>query len=363
MNLKKLTVTKYLNVRVGEPNVNATCYQYLAPGTELEVEDRIYTEQDGAEAYENDARWLRDPANNYYWIGGTNYDELEYARKGWLSKLTRNMGGVLPGDDGEGKVVAIIDTGISNTDLQRKVLFSLDYTQKSNVSPEKKEICSAPDKSGHGTAMAAIIHDIAPGVQFIIMKIGNGNEEGGIIADRITHALDYLNNNSDLDEYLSNKGLILAGVNISYEIPSDLNEIKKKGIEKHLNDIYMSKANVIIAAGNTNHAKFQEKILYPAQLNPSCKIVTFWDSDFDKLPSKFKDNVFALQDVIIKGKGKDKKEFEFGECSPYAALVTGLIARLHTGKASPSDILSEFKEKCTSIYFKNAKLKKYKIYR
>jgi len=38
----KVTVTKYLNVRVGKPSVNAPCYQYLAPGSELEMHGNLY---------------------------------------------------------------------------------------------------------------------------------------------------------------------------------------------------------------------------------------------------------------------------------------------------------------------------------
>ena len=69
----KVIVTKYLNVRVGAPSVNAPNYQYLAPGSELEIIDNIVE----GDLYEDDNRWLKDEAGNYYWIGGTNYDELK----------------------------------------------------------------------------------------------------------------------------------------------------------------------------------------------------------------------------------------------------------------------------------------------
>ena len=57
----KVTVTKYLNVRVGKASVNAPSYQYLAPGTILEVEDKTYK----GDKYEDKDDWLKDAAGNY----------------------------------------------------------------------------------------------------------------------------------------------------------------------------------------------------------------------------------------------------------------------------------------------------------
>ncbi|SHK70613.1 hypothetical protein SAMN04488028_107198 [Reichenbachiella agariperforans] len=62
----KVTVTKYLNVRVGKPSVNAPCYQYLAPGSEIEVGEKLYL----GDSYDGMDTWYRDEADNYYWSGG-----------------------------------------------------------------------------------------------------------------------------------------------------------------------------------------------------------------------------------------------------------------------------------------------------
>ncbi|MCW3104129.1 MAG: hypothetical protein JWO09_2569 [Bacteroidetes bacterium] len=64
----KVTVKYYLNVRVGKPSVNAPCHGYLVPGTEIEVDGKLY---DG-DQFEGTYKWMKDNAGNYYWAGGIN---------------------------------------------------------------------------------------------------------------------------------------------------------------------------------------------------------------------------------------------------------------------------------------------------
>ncbi len=66
----KVTVAKYLNVRVGKPSLNAPCYQYLAPGSVIEVEDELYDGEEEDGTYEGINKWFKDAADNYYWSGG-----------------------------------------------------------------------------------------------------------------------------------------------------------------------------------------------------------------------------------------------------------------------------------------------------
>src|ERR1700744_5797251 len=69
----KVTVTKYLNVRVGSPSLNAPCYQYIAPGSEIEVDGQLYT----GDAYDGISTWLKDAGGNYYWSGGVDYKSAQ----------------------------------------------------------------------------------------------------------------------------------------------------------------------------------------------------------------------------------------------------------------------------------------------
>ncbi|MBT1688726.1 S8 family peptidase [Dawidia soli] len=171
----KLLVKDYLNVRVGAPNVNAPSYQYLAPGSEIEVDGRLY---DGGE-FENIATWYRDAANNYYWSGGFANTkpiiprEFDPAKMSWgherynlpfiWSKL-KTMG--------EGITVAVIDTGIDI--LHQDLATKLHRLSKSFVSDAK----DIKDIDGHGTNMAGIIgasgrnkvFGVAPGVELLILR-------------------------------------------------------------------------------------------------------------------------------------------------------------------------------------------------
>ena len=57
----KVTVKDYLNVRVGKPSVNAPCYQYIAPGSEIEVDGKLYT----GDMYDGSDQWMKDEGGNY----------------------------------------------------------------------------------------------------------------------------------------------------------------------------------------------------------------------------------------------------------------------------------------------------------
>ena len=77
----KVTVTKYLNVRVGKPSVNAPCYQYLAPGSILDVDGNIYK----GDVFDGINTWLKDDSGNYYWVGGLDKDNF---KNQLLTKIT-----------------------------------------------------------------------------------------------------------------------------------------------------------------------------------------------------------------------------------------------------------------------------------
>lgn len=66
--MKVIVKNNFLNVRVGKPSVNAPCYQYIAPGSEIEVDGQLYK----GDKYENIDTWFKDEAGNYYWSGGIN---------------------------------------------------------------------------------------------------------------------------------------------------------------------------------------------------------------------------------------------------------------------------------------------------
>jgi hypothetical protein len=68
----KVTVKDFLNVRVGKPSVNAPTFQFLAPGSILDVEEKFF---DG-DKLEGNSLWVKDEADNYYWSGGIQRDHI-----------------------------------------------------------------------------------------------------------------------------------------------------------------------------------------------------------------------------------------------------------------------------------------------
>ncbi len=139
----KVVVKDYLNVRVGKPSVNAPCYQYLAPGSEIEVDGMIYQ----GDPYEGVDTWLRDNAGNYYWKGGINYQKKENTYQDWMLRI--NLPQIWKKATGKGVGIAILDTGVS--------------TNNRNIYYDKVDFfvfdakVSIEDKHGHGTHCAGLI--------------------------------------------------------------------------------------------------------------------------------------------------------------------------------------------------------------
>ena len=190
----KLVVKDFLNVRVGDPKVNAPSFQYLAPGSEVEVDGQLYK---GGE-FEKINLWYKDAANNYYWSGGFAVEkmvtptEFDPAKMSWgherynlpfiWNKLKTT---------GEGITVALIDTGADthHEDLATK------------INPLSKSFVGDPgnfnDTDGHGTTMAGIIgasgkskvFGVAPGAGLLILKASEHKRGGDV--KLFAKALDY----------------------------------------------------------------------------------------------------------------------------------------------------------------------------
>jgi subtilisin family serine protease len=219
----KVIVTKYLNVRVGAPSVNAPCYQYLAPGSELEVDGNIFY----GDYYNGNNEWYKDQVGNYYWRGGVSEIIAESkvvstAEKdisafntiavfppslqdwnGRIVKLLPDIKNTL----GEGINIAVLDTGIEkqHLDLDKPVIDSRDFTTSA---------FGDLDVQGHGTEMASLI----AGNPFFISKGVRGvAPEAKIFSAKVMYdendPQDFLSVSNALD-YLFDKNIDIINMSI-----------------------------------------------------------------------------------------------------------------------------------------------------
>lgn len=179
----KLTVSKYLNVRAGSPNLNAPCYQYLAPGSELEVEETLHT----GDLYDGIDQWYKDASGNYYWSGGVERDMQLRFEATVINTWERSKG--------EGIKIALIDTGvISNHPRLPRTIIHSDLVSDGDIV------------FAHGTRMAGLISGVSSGLSRIMgmapevllhdVKIFDKREF--ISAEKLIAALDLVEESDDI---------------------------------------------------------------------------------------------------------------------------------------------------------------------
>lgn len=259
----KVTVTKYLNVRVGRPSLEAPCYQYLAPGSELEVDGKHYT----GDKYDGNDQWFKDAADNYYWSGGVEKPLIDHSSDAsWGLKMMRiDLIRKKYACTGKNIKVAVLDSGIVKNHMLRNVVFK-DFV--SNSADLKDE-----DTQRHGSRCAELIasneYGCAPDCKLFVARTMKDkffpsesnliqaiywaiNEQVNIIS--ISQA--FLNNSTDLENAinaaLAKDIIVLAAVgNASGEVeyyPASLKgvvtigainqsrkKIEKSGSSPHLN--------------------------------------------------------------------------------------------------------------------------------
>lgn len=248
----KVTVNTYLNVRVGEPSLGAPCYQYLAPGSEIEVDGELYP----GEIYEGSSYWLKDKAGNYYWAGGVA--EFDQNRINRLTFWNRSLGikkiHKKYNEKGLRSNILIIDTGYSTMDgIKVNIIEERDFSgsAKQNVV----------DNVGHGTHCATII-----GSKKAIHSIGIA-PESKLLISKITD-VDVLESEQTLKEalaysYTENIDIISISMGIIHFMVED-----KEALQKLINQQVLEKDRVVVAAvGNFKHGEMMKTDeMYPGSL-------------------------------------------------------------------------------------------------
>jgi hypothetical protein len=250
----KVTVKdRYLNVRVGDPLLNAPSYQYIAPGSEIEVDGLLYP----GDPFEGNSMWLKDAANNYYWSGGVSGLPSEDlppdslvgdggAFGWWLKHLGIDTIWSVYKEKGEFAKVAVIDTGynVSNSEIHEGVVGTYlhpSYIGKTTIN----------DNDGHGSYCASIIGSrnkqnivgSAPACHLYISKMSNSN---GLNKSKLCDAID---------DAIANKVDI-----ISISSGGEPLDLMKSAIKKAVKNNII----VIAAIGNNESAQYSDGGDYPA---------------------------------------------------------------------------------------------------
>jgi len=331
----KVTVTKYLNVRVGKPSLNAPCYQYLAPGSEIEVDGKLYKGDKEDGAYEGINTWFKDEAGNYYWSGGFDNANLKnqlltgISEKWWLKKF--NIPEIWSkGITGKGIRIAVLDTGISypHIDLNLEPKLFNDVT---------KSASGINDIDGHGTHCTGIIKAMnndsgAIGLAYNSM----------IYVCKITH-----DTQGDKNEYLIQglKWAIAQGVDIISISKGD--PFGDKNLELAINEADSKGILVIASAGNLVPGYPSDHIYYPARYKTTISV-----GGIDEKDNPLKDSLLTNEtDIYAPGNEilSTYKNNDFvtlsgsSQAAPFIAGVCALILE-HQRIKDPSLNAKKIKE-------------------
>lgn len=327
-----------MNVRVGQPSVNAPSFQYLAPGSELEVDGQLYK----GDKIEGIDTWLRDRANNYYWSGGLEklpgvetpiaLEEFVESNFWWYNDF--NIGKLWSeGLSGEGIKIAVLDSGIAlpHPDL---------ILNGSNQKDLSKSNSGMVDWTGHGTHVAGIIKATSNGFgvkglafnsNFYIAKITND-----IHGDRLEYLIDAIH------WAIDNKVHIIS---ISNGVAEN-NPLLESAIKKAFGQEIL----VICAAGNKLESSGTD-ILYPAKY-PQALSVGGVTKSKEMLPdtiNNIQTDIFAPgEDILSTSINKSYVSLTgSSQATPYVAGVAALLleaARKKDPQYNPSNLKKELLE-------------------
>jgi subtilisin family serine protease len=332
----KVKVKHFLNVRAGKPSVNAPCYQYLAPGSEIEVDGKLYK----GDPFEDINTWLKDDGNNYYWSGGVESIlpaeasapvNLLDSSVWWYKDF--NIGALWSkGLNGADVKIAVLDSGIS-----------LPHADLNIVDANLKDLSDSgtgiKDWTGHGTHVCGII------------KAGNVSGLGirGVAFEsrfylgKITHDI-----HGDEKVELLIKGIEWAIEN-SVNIISISNGRRDNnaGLEAIIKKAFANKILIVCAAGNKDAASGNE-ILYPARYDETLSVGGITQTKIP-LPDSINSNntdLFAPGEAIRSTSLKNNYASLSGssQAAPYVAGVAALLlqaAKKENGNFDARDLKNE----------------------
>ena len=245
----KITVKVNLNVRVGAPSLNAPCYQYIAPGSILEVDGKLYP----GDKYDGIATWYKDEAGNYYWSGGVEEKTEIIGYPEWMLEL--KIPQIWNYSMGKNVGVAVIDTGIDT--LNDDLIYDKDNYFVFN------EAVSLQDQQGHGTHCAGLIGarnkigqviGVAPDCNLFVCKIAEGSSLKKSEIIRYADAINWCADQDNIHVISISWGSFLIDTAIIDKIQTAIN--------------YATQRNKVVVCAMGDASQFNDPgPLYPVSLN------------------------------------------------------------------------------------------------
>lgn len=136
------------------------------------------------------------------------------------------------GYTGKGVRIALLDTGVfSHRDLQCNIVLFQDYINEKTLSY---------DDNGHGTHIAGILSEMAPGAELLVFKIldkrGNGSTEKAL------RALEWIHEN--------HRDWNIKLINFSMGYSPNAKAVQQKRLIEKLEELWEEGITIVTAAGN-----------------------------------------------------------------------------------------------------------------
>jgi subtilisin family serine protease len=336
----KVIVKDFLNVRVGAPSVNAPCYQYLAPGSEIEVDGVLYN----GDLFEDNNKWMKDAGGNFYWAGGLKQIILEEpdVKPIFFNYNTafKNISQTVRDSKGKDITIAILDSGI----YEQHPDLAIAFDKQSNTSIDFTNSQSAIDKNGHGTHVAGLIG-------------ARSDDNIGIVG--IAPACTMKNIKVINDAGNSSPTALLMGLKEEKKISVDIINLSLsitfsqfKGMQNAFQDFAMN--TIIVAAAGNDDTLINDDILFPA-MSPHVISIGAISKDWQRNnpTAKFNKRVdYILPEISFISCSLKEKSFyaEDAGSSMSAALLSGLIALIM--KATNNKSVANIKQELDKIAIK-----------
>jgi subtilisin family serine protease len=337
----KVLVKDFLNVRVGAPSVNAPCYQYLAPGSELEVDGVFYN----GDLFENSNKWMKDLAGNYYWAGGLKQPAPTKPELSALffnyNTLFKNVTQAMRDTKGKDINIAVLDSGVYEQHPDLSFAFEKN---KNNSIDFTGSVDGATDKNGHGTHVTGLIG-------------ARSDDNVGIVG--VAPACSIRNIKVLDDAGNSSATALLMGLKEAKRLPVDIINLslsisfnQYNGIQNSFADF--AKDAILVAAAGNNGTLLKEDMLFPS-MSPHVISIGAVSKDFvSKNPAAVFNNRldYILPEINLTSCWLKESSFYAQDhgSSMSAALLTGLIALIM--KATNNKNIAHIKQVLDSIAVK-----------